>query len=376
MKTFLMLLLTVLIAAMFASTASAKLGNLQFHCPPMRDPANTSQFIFKQQDPVIAYGVAVSDHLHQAQRPFSSTTTYADLLAGQTGCIAKVDRSLFLWPVPMAPAGTPVPVGGAVQPDGRVAIGANNFRYYYRSISSTGQVLQFPSAGFSQVVGNHNNTNDYGSPARWQCLYGPLGNSPPLLWMPNENTTGTYNGKAWNCASPAILEVTARDANTCWNGTQNGPGMGAGGAPQDGRSHKEPCDAAHPYRLPVIDNVLDFPHAALTVGTRLSSDHTGVRAGLSFHYDNVVKFGPDPVTGEQDVQTRISNLCMNSLESPIDPGLPMNYPAMDPNGLTCQEVDGPADGQPVGTGTIWVTTRPPIPLGQQGPNKNIQAVAH
>jgi hypothetical protein len=357
------ILLSTLLLLVFAATALAGgKGNLQFHCPPQRNALG--QFTFLQQDPVVAFGSAVSDHLHQGNRPFSATTTWADLAASSdSGCFIKSNHSLFIWPVPMAPAGTPVPSGGQVQPDGRVAVGATNFRYYMRN-QSTGDVDGFPAGGFSQVIGNHDNVSDYGSPAAWQCI----GTAPSYtasqvyLWMPRETSTG--------CGGNATLEETIRDPGACWDRVHAGPGLGRNdGSPANGRDHKV-CNAAHPFALPVINAVLDFPHAALTVGTRLSSDHacvTGVpcpRPGLSAHLDDAELFSNDAVSG-QPAMDRILHMCLNN-DSLLLPG---GYPAMDPNGLTCQEID-------TAPSTIWVTTRPPIPLGQQGPNMNIPAVTH
>lgn len=352
-------LVTVLV---LTSQAHAVVGNLQFHCPPNKDPLDPTKYIFRQQDPMLHYGQASTGHLHQGSRNFNSTTTMTDLMDTAGGCIIKSNRSLFLWPVPLAPAGTAVPAGGMTQTDGKVVVPAVNFRYYFRQIGTN--VVAFPLNGFKQLIGNPENTGDYGSLGRWQCLNGSL-TSPPLLWMPNENSHGTYNGKAWSCAAPAALEETIRDGNTCWDGVRSGPGMGTTDGPANGLSHKQPCDAAHPYRLAVIDAVLDFPHAALAVGTRLSSDNIIGRPGLSAHIDDIEFF---PLA---DTQTRLLGYCMNQTSPP----LPDNYPPMDPNGLSCQEEDSPAGGQPAGTGTIWVTTRN-VPLGQAGPNKSIPAVTH
>jgi hypothetical protein len=363
------ILLSLLLAAILLTVvapASGSLGNLQFHCPPYRDPANPSQFYFRQVDPVVSFGVSLSNHLHQFtgnmgvdDLGFTEHTTTQDMLVPgrRSSCFVKSNRSAFWWPVPLAPAGTTVPSGGMTLPDGRVAVGATNFRYYFRNPG--GAKMMFPSGGFRQVIGDHDNISDYGSPARWQCTP----NGTVQLWMPNENSP--------NCGGNAGLEETIRDGSTCWDGNRTGPGMGSDDGPANARDQKEPCDAAHPYRLSVIDAVIDFPHAALTAGTRLSSDGMTGRRGLSAHLDDAELFAPqDPVTG-MEPQSRILNLCMNNVEGPELGGLPDGYPPMDPNGLSCQEVDDFATG----TAVVWVTTRN-VPLSQSGPNMDIPPVVH
>lgn len=204
---------------------------------------------FAADDPIVHPSHVGASHLHQffGATVVSATSTYAELLAGDTTCDQQADTAAYWTPVLIGENGEPI------EPIRSVA--------YYRAgvgVDPT-TVVAYPP-GLMLVAGNaHATTEQPLALVAWSC-----------------GTGAQRSARPQECDSAVTMRMSVVFAD-CWNGTDLTPPVGSGKS-NAVYSSEGACPESHPVPIPQLQFAVDYP-AVNPKGLKFSSG--GILTGHS-----------------------------------------------------------------------------------------------